>query len=96
MYEKHLNGDTSLFRLPQSPSLHLLATNLSEGRLCSFQRNGLVVIRPDARQDFRLDRVTTGLATVAMAVTAPIAAVTSGAIARRRPTTGGTRPLLRT
>lgn len=35
-YGKHLYGDTSLFQLPENPRLHLLATNLSEGRLCSF------------------------------------------------------------
>src|SRR5258708_5029988 len=27
-YEKHLYGDTSLFQLPECPSVHLLATNL--------------------------------------------------------------------
>src|SRR4051812_18263510 len=35
-YEKYLYGDTSLFQLPDTPRLHLLATNLSEGCLCSF------------------------------------------------------------
>src|SRR6516165_7749096 len=32
-YEKYLYGDTSLFQLPESPQLHILATNLSEGCL---------------------------------------------------------------
>src|SRR5262249_47886213 len=40
-YEKYLYGDTSLFELPEKPQLHLLATNLSEGCLCSFNRQGL-------------------------------------------------------
>jgi predicted acylesterase/phospholipase RssA len=31
-YEQFLYGDTSLFELPETPRLHLLATNLSEGR----------------------------------------------------------------
>jgi predicted acylesterase/phospholipase RssA len=70
MYEKHLYGDTSLFQLPEYPSVHLLATNLSEGRLCSFHRDGLLVIRPDAKEAFRIDCIPIGLATVPMAVTA--------------------------
>src|SRR4051812_24862095 len=35
-YEKYLYGDTSLFELPETPALHILSTNLSEGCLCSF------------------------------------------------------------
>src|SRR3954451_11054871 len=30
-YEKYLYGDVSLFDLPESPQLHILATNLNEG-----------------------------------------------------------------
>lgn len=70
LYEKHLYGDTSLFQLPESPKVHILTTNLSEGRLCSFSRDGLQVIRSIANQPVRIDRIPTGLATVAMAVTA--------------------------
>src|SRR5262249_47384527 len=40
-YEKHLLGDKSLFELPERPELHILATNLSKGCLCSFNRDGL-------------------------------------------------------
>jgi predicted acylesterase/phospholipase RssA len=69
-YEKYLYGDTSLFQLPESPQLHLLATNLSEGCLCSFNRNGLLMIRRHPGQNFRVDHVHIGLATVPMAVTA--------------------------
>src|SRR5262249_4522121 len=43
-YEKYLYGDISLFELPENPALHLLATNLSEGCLCSFNRNGLLMV----------------------------------------------------
>src|SRR5437588_5127312 len=39
-YENYLYGDVSLFDLPEKPALHILATNLSEGCLCSFSRNG--------------------------------------------------------
>src|SRR5262245_16226049 len=38
-YAKYLLGDRSLFQLPEKPQLHILATNLSEGCLCSFNRN---------------------------------------------------------
>src|SRR5205807_3418558 len=40
-YEKYLFGDTRLSELPETPQLHLLATNLSEGCLSSFSRSGL-------------------------------------------------------
>jgi predicted acylesterase/phospholipase RssA len=69
-YEKFLYGDTSLFQLPESPRLHLLATNISEGRLCSFNRDGLWMIRRDVGQGFRIDQIPISLATVPMAVTA--------------------------
>jgi predicted acylesterase/phospholipase RssA len=69
-YEKYLYGDTSLFQLPESPQLHLLATNLSEGCLCSFNRDGLMMMRPQSGHTYRVDRVHIGLATVPMAVTA--------------------------
>jgi predicted acylesterase/phospholipase RssA len=69
-YRDHLLGDVSLFQLPERPQLHILATNLSEGCLCSFNRNGLLMMRRQPGHTFRIDRVQIGLATVAMAVTA--------------------------
>jgi predicted acylesterase/phospholipase RssA len=69
-YEKYLFGDISLFELPEKPQLHILATNLSEGCLCSFNRNGLMMVRRQPGTTFRIDRIHVGLATVAMAVTA--------------------------
>jgi predicted acylesterase/phospholipase RssA len=69
-YEKYLYGDTSLFQLPENPRLHLLATNLSEGRLCSFQRDGLWMICREAGNAFRIDHFRIGLTTVPMAVAA--------------------------
>lgn len=68
-YEKYLYGDTSLFELPARPALHILATNLSEGCLCSFSRNGLLMMRRQSG-DLRTQRVQVGLATVPMAVAA--------------------------
>src|SRR5215470_3030661 len=69
-YERFLCGDTSLFELPERPQLHILATNLSEGCLCSFNRNGLLMVRRQPGGTFRIDHIHIGLATVAMAVTA--------------------------
>src|SRR5205823_4524133 len=50
--------------------LHILATNLSEGCLCSFSRSGLRMVRRQPGNTLRIDRIHVGLATVAMAVTA--------------------------
>jgi predicted acylesterase/phospholipase RssA len=69
-YERYLYGDKGLFELPEKPQLHILATNLSEGCLCSFHRDGLLMVRRQPGGAFRVDRVRLGLATVAMAVTA--------------------------
>jgi predicted acylesterase/phospholipase RssA len=68
-YEKYLYGDTSLFELPENPKLHILSTDLSEGCLCSFNRDGLLMVRRQPEKKIRIDRIKTGLATVAMAVT---------------------------
>src|SRR5271165_2151737 len=69
-YEKYLYGDTSLFELPARPELHILATNLSEGCLCSFNRNGLMMMHRQPGHADRMERIHVGLATVPMAVTA--------------------------
>src|SRR3982750_1726339 len=70
-YEKFLFGETSLFELPEKPRLHILATNLSEGCLCSFNRDGLLVMRRGSNGDgIRVDHARASLATVPMAVAA--------------------------
>jgi predicted acylesterase/phospholipase RssA len=69
-YEQFLYGDTSLFQLPESPRLHLLATSVSEGRLSSFQREGLWMICRETSDAIRFDDFHISLATVPMAVTA--------------------------
>ena len=69
-YEKFLYGDTCLFQLPLRPRLHILATNLSEGCLCAFTRDGLLMQRRRPGRRFHFDRIHTGLATLPMAVTA--------------------------
>jgi predicted acylesterase/phospholipase RssA len=69
-YEKFLYGDKCLYELPAFPQLHILATNVNEGCLCSFTRSGLLVQRrmPDGSKHFEL--VSSALATISMAVTA--------------------------
>ena len=69
-YERFLYGDTSLFQLPDKPRLHILATNVSEGCLCSFYRDGLLLQRRTPGQRDRFEKVHLGLATVPMAVAA--------------------------
>jgi predicted acylesterase/phospholipase RssA len=69
-YKNYLYGDTSLFQLPEHPRLHILATNISEGRLCSFNRDGLWMICREPGHAFRIDQYQIGLATVPMAVAA--------------------------
>lgn len=69
-YEKLLFGDTCLFQLPERPRLYMLATNLSEGCLCAFTRDGLLMQRRQPGQRMRFELIHTGLATIPMAVTA--------------------------
>ncbi len=69
-YEKFLYGDVGLSQLPEHPQLHILSTNLSEGCLCSFNSDGLILQRRLQGRRDRFDRVNLGLATVPMAVAA--------------------------
>lgn len=69
-YERFLFGDTPLSQLPDHPRLHILSTNLSEGCLCSFNQNGLLIQRRVAGHRDRFERVQVGLTTVPMAVAA--------------------------
>jgi predicted acylesterase/phospholipase RssA len=69
-YQNNLYGDVSLFELPAMPEIHFLATNVSEGCLCSFNRNGLLMVHRRADDSLYMDHVHVGLATVAMAVAA--------------------------
>src|SRR5262245_41329760 len=69
-YRKFLYRDTSLFQLPEYPRVHLLATNLSEGHLCSFNRDGVWMICRESGDAFRIDSFPIALATVPTAVAA--------------------------
>ena len=69
-YEEYLYGDVPLSQLPENPRLHILATNLSEGCLCSFNRRGMLLQRRSPGRRDQFERIQTGLATVPMAVAA--------------------------
>ncbi|WP_337173664.1 patatin-like phospholipase family protein [Paludisphaera sp.] len=69
-YEKHLYGDVCLYELPESPELHILATNLSEGCITSFTRSGLIMQRRLPGDRVQFERIHAGLATVSLAVAA--------------------------
>lgn len=71
MYYQHfLYGDTCMFQLPEHPQLHILSTNLTEGSLCSFTRDGVIFQKRLPGELFRFERLHAGLATVPLAVTA--------------------------
>lgn len=69
-YQDHLYGDTCMFQLPATPYLHVLSTNLTEGALCSFTRDGLIIQKRTPGELYRFDRMQSGLTTMALAVTA--------------------------
>ncbi len=69
-YEKHLYGDKSLSELPEYPQLHILATNIGEGSLCSFTRRGIIVQTQSSDNQHGFKLIQAGLATVPMAVAA--------------------------
>ena len=69
-YEKFLYGDKCLYELPVFPQLHVLATNVNEGCLCSFTRSGLLLQHRLAEGGTRFESVPSALTTVSMAVTA--------------------------
>lgn len=68
-YEQFLYGDRGLFQLPTKPRLYILATNLSEGSICAFYHNGMLLQRRGAEGP-RFDQISMPLATVSMAVAA--------------------------
>ena len=69
-YERYLYGDKCLYELPANPQLHILATNINEGCLCSFTRDGLLIQHRQPDGTTRFEPVPSALATIPMAVTA--------------------------
>lgn len=68
-YAKYLYGDKCVHELPESPELHILATNVSEGFLSSFERAGLLMQRR-SETGIKVEALPGRLARVAMAVAA--------------------------
>ena len=68
-YADFLYGDKCVHELPESPALHILATNVSEGFLSSFQRSGLLMQRR-SETEIQVDALPGRLARVSMAVAA--------------------------
>lgn len=66
-YRDFLYGDRRLFELPKSPGLHILATNVSDGVLSVFNRDGLHIQKRDLDGDDPFHHVP--------GLTAPIAKV---------------------
>jgi predicted acylesterase/phospholipase RssA len=69
-YQKHLFGEVCLHQLPATPEIHILSTNVSEGGLTSFTRNGLLMQRRLADGSLDVQPYRAGLAKVATAVAA--------------------------
>ena len=69
LYAKHLYGDARVHQLPETPELHLLTTNMSEGGLCSFTRAGLIM-QHRTSGGTKVEILPARLTRVALAVTA--------------------------
>ncbi|MCI0642021.1 MAG: patatin-like phospholipase family protein [Gemmataceae bacterium] len=69
-YEKHLYGKKCVHQLPEQPELHILATNVSEGALCSFTRTGLIIHHRRSGRPDQCERLPARLAQIALAVAA--------------------------
>ena len=72
LYAKHLYGDARVHQLPETPELHLLTTNMSEGGLCSFTRAGLIM-QHRTSGGTNVEILPARLTRVALAVTASLA-----------------------
>ncbi len=69
-YRDFLYGDRRLFELPEQPRLHILATNVSDGVMAVFNREGLHVQQRTSGGAAGFNHVPGQTATVAKAVSA--------------------------
>jgi predicted acylesterase/phospholipase RssA len=67
-YREFLYGDRRLFELPKSPGLHILATNVSDGVLSVFNRDGLHIQKRDLDGDDPFHHVPGWTASIAKVV----------------------------
>ena len=68
LYRQFLFGDRRLFELPERPALHILTTNVSDGVMAVFNRDGLHVQRREPGEAERFHHVAGQTAAVAKAV----------------------------
>ncbi len=67
-YREFLFGDRRLFELPERPALHVLATNVSDGVMAVFNRDGLHIQKRNTRDSDPFQHVPGQTASVAKAV----------------------------
>ncbi|TWT33529.1 Patatin-like phospholipase [Posidoniimonas corsicana] len=63
-YEKRLYGDRCLYELPAQPMLHMLATNVSNGGLSVFNRDGLYIQQRPEGGEVRFEFVPARMASI--------------------------------
>jgi predicted acylesterase/phospholipase RssA len=69
-YSRFLYGDRCLYELPQRPNLHILATNVSNGGLSVFNRNGLYIQQRAGAGAPEFERIAGQMASIAKVVCA--------------------------
>jgi len=69
-YRQFLYGDRRLFELPERPGLHILSTNVSDGVMAVFDREGLHVQKRDLGEVDPFRHVAGRTATIAKVVSA--------------------------
>ncbi|MEI7782631.1 MAG: patatin-like phospholipase family protein, partial [Planctomycetota bacterium] len=69
-YRKFLYGDRRLFELPEKPALHILATNVSDGVMAVFNREGLHLQKRETGETDPFHHVAGQTASVAKVVSA--------------------------
>jgi predicted acylesterase/phospholipase RssA len=69
-YARFLYGDRCLYELPETPRLHMLATNVSNGGLSVFDRDGLFIQQRAEDGAPHVDRISGKMAGIARVVCA--------------------------
>jgi predicted acylesterase/phospholipase RssA len=69
-YRQFLYGDRRLFELPEQPALHILSTNVSDGVMAVFNRDGLHLQKREQGETDPFRHITGQTATVAKVVSA--------------------------
>jgi predicted acylesterase/phospholipase RssA len=67
-YARFLYGDRCLYELPEKPSLHILATNVSNGGLSVFNRDGLFIQQRAGAGAPEFERISGQMAAIARVV----------------------------